>query len=131
MLFVDGVEFEGIWLSCKVCGKRFEVRPYHKDRRKFCGDPECVKNDIANSMREYRKTEKGKAAVIKDNERHKRPEVEIKCEVCHEVFKTARKSRYICSKTECQESAVYIRIKKYRSRLKTLYKTRKGELSYG
>lgn len=62
MLEVDGVEFEGVFIKCKVCGKEFEVKPYAKDRRVLCGNLECSRIDVRNRMRESRKRRKEKCS---------------------------------------------------------------------
>ncbi|MCC7212526.1 MAG: hypothetical protein IT451_11895 [Candidatus Brocadia sp.] len=105
-------EFE---LRCKICGNEFVVtREWESKKRVLCGSEKCAREDRRLAMQRYRNTDIGRAAVKKQNLEYKRPDIEKKCEACGEVFKTARKNRYICDKNECQARGNYLRIKKYR-----------------
>ena len=94
MLEVDGKLITGIKLNCKVCGSEFEVKSYDKNKRKFCGNPECTRIDVVNRMRAYRATDAGKAAVKKANLAYKRPEREWVCVRCSGKIVSARKKSW-------------------------------------
>ena len=94
-------------LICKGCGKEMPNGTYGK----YCPDS-------ANACRQkaYRKGEKGKRYTEEYNKRYKRPDVEIVCEVCGDMFITARKSRYICDSMECRKKGASLRFKKWKDR---------------
>ena len=100
--------------KCRICGCVFKVKPYDINRRNMCDKDECHIESKRLAMKAYRATEKGKAMTRFLNLRYKRPDIDKICEVCGDAFKTARKSRYICSKAECQDKGKYLRQKKYR-----------------
>lgn len=103
-------------VKCKICGKDFKVKACHVTRRKICNSRKCRLADRRLAMKAYRETDKGREMVKLYNLRYKRPDIEKVCEVCGEVFKTARESRYICGKPECKKKGEYLRMKKYVAR---------------
>jgi len=95
---------------CRECGEKFEATTSFA---KWCGS-RC-------RMRKYRRSEKGKAAVVEQNRRYKRPDIERVCEGCQGGFVTARKSQLFCS--GCGKESSYFALKRYRA--KNLEKCRK------
>jgi predicted nucleic acid-binding Zn-ribbon protein len=72
--------------TCIECGIVFEAKTMFAT---VCS-PKC-------SQRRYRKTEKGKASVLKFNTKVKRPDIDKKCTACGSKFITARETQELCS----------------------------------
>lgn len=95
MVKIDGEERVGVIVNCKICGVDIEVKDYMKDTRKFCDSQECRNADVRDRMREYRKTDRGRAAVKMVNQMYKRPELERECRECGGKFMSSR-VRVLC-----------------------------------
>jgi hypothetical protein len=74
--------------TCVECGEMFSAVTMFAE---ICS-PRC-------RQRRYRRTEKGKANVLKFNKKVKRRRVKRVCGICGIDFKTTRKSRLYCD--EC------------------------------
>lgn len=89
---------------CVECGVKFEAKTMFAT---VCS-PKC-------SMRRYRKTEKGKAQVLRFNKNVKRPAIDKVCVGCNDPFVTARVNQALCR--ECSPVVgAYNAQKKYRER---------------
>lgn len=119
---------EKLECKCKICDNLFKVKPHEMSWRNMCNKDECHKENKRLAMKAYRATDKGKAMTRFLNLRYKRPDIDKECQICGEVFKTARKNRYICSKAECQDKGKYLRQKKYRAG--NLTKVRAREVNF-
>ena len=97
-------------LVCKVCGSDFVSAVFYT---KCCG-AKC-------RMRRWRRTEKGRACVVRGNKKHKRPDVDKVCIHCKKDFITGRKTQELCS--ECSPKQCRIRANA-RYRAKNLEKAR-------
>ncbi len=71
---------------CEVCGQKFLSSITYG---KCCSD-KC-------RVRRWRKTEKGKACVVRGNEKYKRPNIKKVCVHCGKRFVTARNIQELCS----------------------------------
>lgn len=78
-------------LQCKRCGKDFNVNEYDMNRRKYCKRESCYRKGKREAMKRYRETDRGKAMIVLQNARYKRPEKEFECYVCKKKFKSVRK----------------------------------------
>lgn len=58
MLMVDGEEYQGEIIKCRVCGKDMEVKTWEVGKRVLCGSELCKRVDVRNRMRESRKRRK-------------------------------------------------------------------------
>lgn len=90
---------------CEVCGKGFEWQDFggrYKNKR-YCSR--------ACGMAGWRKTDKGKALVVKSNLRHKRPDIAQICVICGKGYISAR-VRDVCDVPECQTAAKMYRTDK-------------------
>lgn len=90
-------------LTCEECGGEFEGRTMFTS---YCSS-RC-------RMRRWRRTEKGKACVVKNNAKVKRPDIKKICPNCGKLYITARKIQRWCS-TCSKEIGVYEAQKRYRS----------------
>jgi hypothetical protein len=54
MLKVDGVNYLGVVVKCRVCETAFEVKAYEQDSRVLCGSEECKRLDVNDRMRKSR-----------------------------------------------------------------------------
>lgn len=78
-------------LECCICGTSLIVKEYDRHRRKFCGSDKCNKEARRRAMARYRETDRGKAMVMYQNAKVKRPEKEYECSVCGNKFLHTRK----------------------------------------
>ncbi len=95
---------------CEVCGGRYLSSITYG---KCCSD-KC-------RTRRWRRTEKGRACLVRGNLRHKRPDVEKVCIHCKKDFVTARLSQELCR--GCSPSQSRIRANA-RYRVKNIDKVR-------
>lgn len=58
-------------------------------------------------MRAYRRTDKGKASVLKSNKRYKRPDKKKVCIHCGKGFVTARETQELCSSCSGVKGSYY------------------------
>ncbi|RLC99486.1 MAG: hypothetical protein DRI46_09380 [Chloroflexi bacterium] len=86
--------------TCIECGVEFKARTMFA---KCCGT-NC-------RMRKYRRTEKGKAAVIKSNSRYKAPDINKTCIHCNDRFITPRKTQELCSMCSTLHGTYYAQLK--------------------
>ena len=80
---------------CEICGEKFLSSITYG---KCCSD-KC-------RVRRWRKTEKGKACVVRGNEKHKRPGIDKVCIHCGRDFITAKVSQELCSECSPGQSAI-------------------------
>ena len=98
-------------LICGECGSKFEGRTIYIR----CCSSTC-------RMRRWRRTDKGKAVVVRNNAKVKRPDIKKVCPNCGKLYITARIKQYLCS--ACSKSVgMYESQKRYR--LKNVEKVRK------
>ncbi len=99
---------------CEICGGKYLSSITYG---KCCSD-KC-------RTTRWRRTEKGRACVVRSNKRHKRPDIKKVCIHCGKGFVTARLSQKLCS--GCSPTAgAYIAQKKYRARFPK--KARAGDI---
>lgn len=89
---------------CRECGARFLGRTMFVS---YCSS-RC-------RMRAWRRTERGKACVVKSNERVRRPGIKKECKHCKGGFVTARENQELCSVCSKEKSAYYSQ-KRYRAK---------------
>ena len=91
-------------LTCKECGGEF------KGRTTFiqCCSSKC-------RARKFRRTDKGKACIVRHNTKVKRPDIKKVCPNCGKLYITARKTQRWCS--TCSKSVgAYEAQKRYRTK---------------
>ncbi|HDY67408.1 MAG TPA: hypothetical protein ENH85_06440 [Candidatus Scalindua sp.] len=82
--------------TCEVCGEKFLSSITYG---KCCSD-KC-------RVRRWRKTEKGKACVVRSNKRYKRLDIKKICVHCGKNFITARANQKFCSGCSKKQGAYY------------------------
>lgn len=92
----------GFNLKCEECEGRFEGRTMFVS----CCSARC-------RMRKWRRTEKGKACVVRTNKKVKRLDILKGCIHCKSEFLTAKKNQELCSVCTKAHSAYYAQ-KRYR-----------------